>query len=410
VTADRSLVEALENVLALQPEAVSVRVHLVQTLLEGDETDRALDHCDLLLQLAPDDREVLSLVADVCDRAGQPGRAAATRRLIAPVDESPASVPSGPQREAEGPDSFGDELDQFVRDVQRQHDREFVRLDDVAGLEDVKARIRSSFLDPLQRPDLRLAYGKTVSGGLLLWGPPGCGKTFMARAVAGELGANFISVGIHDILDMWLGNSEKNMRAAFEAARRAKPCVLFFDELDALGYSRGRQASGGGLRNVVALMLAELDGVDGENDGVFVLAATNQPWDVDPALRRPGRFDRTVLVLPPDRAARRTIVDLNLRNRPVGTVDSDRIAKATDGFSGADIKLVCDAAVEAAMIEAQRKGVLVPIGQAHLEAALAGVRTSVEPWMEMARNHVTYANQSGDYDELAAYLRKRGRR
>ena len=162
-----------------------------------------------------------------------------------------------------------------------------------------KARLEASFLAPLRNPELRRMYRKSLRGGLLMYGPPGCGKTYLARALAGELQAGFISVQITDILDQMMGNSERNVRELFLAARRAAPCVLFFDEVDALGQRRS-QTRNSSLRGTINQLLTELDGVEQDNDGVFVLAATNQPWDVDPALRRPGRFDRTVLILPPD--------------------------------------------------------------------------------------------------------------
>ncbi|MBI4933596.1 MAG: AAA family ATPase [Actinobacteria bacterium] len=419
MAADRDIVEALEQVLRAQPSATLVRTHLVRTLLDGGDAESALTHCDTLLQEAPNDPAVLRLVADVCDAAGQPGRAATTRMLAdamsplaTPVDTRPqplaeraaAAAPS-----AEPLDVFGDPVDQFVRDVQRQHDQEFVRLADVAGLDSVKRRIRSSFLEPLQRPDLQIAYGKTVRGGLLLWGPPGCGKTFLARAIAGELGANFLPVAIHDIISAFYGESERNLHEVFEEARRLRPSVLFFDEVDALGMARVRQ-QGGTLHNVVAVMLSELDGIGASNEGLFILAATNQPWDVDPALRRPGRFDRTVLVLPPDHDARKAILELHLRGRPVERLNLDKIAKAADGYSGADLKLVCDDAVEGAMSEAFRTGELQPVTQQHLERALAAVKPSLDAWFDTARNYATYANSSGDYDELGAHLRRLGRR
>ena len=251
-----------------------------------------------------------------------------------------------------------------------------------------------------------MAYGKSLRGGLLLWGPPGCGKTHIARAIAGELDATFISVGIHEVLDMWVGSSERNLHGWFELARRERPSVLFFDELDALGHSRTREVTGA-VRNVVATLLTELDGLGADNESVFTLAATNQPWDVDPALRRPGRFDRTVAVMPPDESARAAILAVHLRNRPVGEVDLARLAKATHGFSGADLRLVCEAAVELAFAEASASGRLVPVSQSHLLRAVAETKPSVGSWLDHARNYVNYANDDGTYDELADYLKTR---
>ena len=199
-------------------------------------------------------------------------------------------------------------------------ERPRVTLDDVGGLEEVKARLDAAFLAPLRNPELRAYYGKSLRGGLLMYGPPGCGKTFLARAVAGELGANFFSLGLNDVLDMWLGESERRLHDAFQAARRAAPCVLFLDELDALGQKRSNLRHSAG-RNVVNQLLAELDGAQADNDGVFVLGATNHPWDIDTALRRPGRLDRTLLVLPPDLPAREAILRKALQERPIEGVD-----------------------------------------------------------------------------------------
>ena len=163
-------------------------------------------------------------------------------------------------------------------------------LDDVGGMRPVKDRLEAAFLAPLANPRLRKLYGKSLRGGLLLYGPPGCGKTFIARALAGELRAKYLSVGIADILDSYFGQTERNLHEAFQLARREAPCVLFFDEIDALG-ARRSQHQVSMMRGAVNQLLTELDGIDGANEGVFVLAATNQPWDVDPALKRPGRLD-----------------------------------------------------------------------------------------------------------------------
>ena len=187
-------------------------------------------------------------------------------------------------------------------------ERPSLRLADVGGMEQVKQRLELSFLGPIRNPQLASAFGATAAGGLLLYGPPGCGKTFIARAVAGEIGARFSEFGVADVLDMWTGSSERNLAQIFAAARRNAPCVLFFDEVDALGHKRSHLTTSSSMRNTVNQLLSEMDSLGGRNDGVFVLGATNHPWDVDSALRRPGRFDRMLLVLPPDGAAREAIL------------------------------------------------------------------------------------------------------
>lgn len=239
----------------------------------------------------------------------------------------------------------------------------------------------------------------------MMYGPPGCGKTFVARAVAGELGAKFLSVGLADVLDMWVGSSERNVHELFQLARREAPCVIFLDEVDALGQKRS-QTRLSATRGAVTQLLAELDGVDGLNEGVFVLAATNHPWDVDPALRRPGRLDRTLLVLPPDRPAREAIFKHHLAKRPVGGIDLDHLAKATEGYSGADIAHVCETAVEYALMDGVRSGQARLIGMKDLRAAVAEVRPSMGPWFDIARNVVLFSEDDGGYADLRAYLRK----
>lgn len=423
------LLRAIEAAVAADPENVELRVHLAALLVDVDMYAEALGHLELVLRDHPDRVEALGLASRSAEAVGDP-RAAGWARLYAslsgPVSTPPEfvdgvdgalpnGIPTGTTPEesewAVSADAGGEghDWDQLLEEVLREAGRLApVTLADVGGLTDVKERLEQSFLSPLRNPELRRAYGTNLRGGLLLWGPPGCGKTFLARAVAGELGARFVSVGLHQTLDMWLGNSEKQLHQLFEHARRNTPCVLFFDELDAIGHSRmdlGRSAA----RNVVAQLLVELDGVESSNDGIFVIGATNQPWDVDPALRRPGRFDRTMLLLPPDLEARAAILRYHLRDRPLGSVDFERLARATEGMSGADLRLVCEDAAERGLQEAIRSSSIQPIGDDQLRAAVKATRPSTSAWLESARNHVRYANATGEYDELADYLRRGGR-
>jgi AAA+ superfamily predicted ATPase len=281
-----------------------------------------------------------------------------------------------------------------------------LRLSDVAGMTDVKQRLEAAFLAPMRNPELRRLYGKSLRGGLLMYGPPGCGKTFIARAVAGELGARFLAVSFADVIDSMLGQSERNIHEIFGVARQNAPCVVFLDEVDAIGQKR-TQLRHTPMRAVVNQLLLELDDVTGGNEGVFLLAATNHPWDVDSALRRPGRFDRMLLVLPPDQPARAAIFRYHLRDRPVERVDPERLAKLTDGYSGADIAHVCESAAELALLDSVRRGEPRMIGQPDLESAIGEVRPSLSPWFDAARNVALFANEGGAYDDLAAYLKKK---
>jgi AAA+ superfamily predicted ATPase len=284
-----------------------------------------------------------------------------------------------------------------------------VTLDDVGGLEAVKRRLRESFLEPMRHPELAKAFGKNLRGGLVLYGPPGCGKTFMARAIAGELGARFLTASLADILGTHFGETEKNLRALFEHARSLTPAVLFLDEIDAIGAKRSSIGTGwSGMRAMVDQLLMELDSMTADNDGLFVLAATNSPWEVDPALMRPGRFDRMLLVLPPDEPAREAILRMHLDRRPVAGIDLAQLVRGTDGFSGADLEHVVSSAAEQAMLRSIRSGEVQPIGMDDLLHVLREVKPSTGPWLAGAKNVVAFANTDGRYDDLAEFLDARG--
>jgi SpoVK/Ycf46/Vps4 family AAA+-type ATPase len=283
-------------------------------------------------------------------------------------------------------------------------ERPAVNFNDVGGMEPIKDEIRMKIIHPLAHPELYKAYGKAVGGGILLYGPPGCGKTHLARATAGEIRAGFLAVGINDVLNMWLGNSERNLHELFEQARNNTPCVLFFDEVDALAASRSDLRASAG-RQLVNQFLSETDGIQRSNEGVLVLAATNAPWHLDAAFRRPGRFDRIVFVPPPDAPARAAILRILCRGKPVQDIDYDHLAKKTDAFSGADLKAVLDVAVEAKLREAMKAGVPRPLTTKDLAAAAGTIKPSTREWFATARNYALYSNQGGIYDDILKHLK-----
>jgi AAA+ superfamily predicted ATPase len=446
------LLDSLRNAVAAMPDDVPLRLHLATMLLRAGQRDEAVRHLGAVLQREPGNAKALSMLTSPAEVSGPPapppadvdgsserGRGSASPATgPAPVQEGPGGTPDAsaspaspsPARASgagnEAPDGYDwSQAEDELRDVlpamfvgegsvsagldeASAYDAEHtgLTLADVAGLDEVKKRLEAAFLAPMRNPELRKLYGKSLRGGLLLYGPPGCGKTFIARAVAGELGARFITVSFADLIDMFVGRSERNIHELFEVARRNAPCVVFLDEVDAIGQKR-TQLRNTPMRSAVNQLLLELDDVASDNTGVFLLAATNHPWDVDSALRRPGRFDRTLLVLPPDGPAREGVFRYHLRERPVAGIDLARLSKLTDGYSGADIAHICETAAERALLDSVQRGEARLIGQGDLEASVGEVRPSLGTWFETARNVALFANEGGAYDDLVAYLRKR---
>jgi len=273
----------------------------------------------------------------------------------------------------------------------------------VGGLDEVKTAIERMIVLPFREADMYERYGRGAGGSLLLYGPPGCGKTLLARATAGECRLPFLNVRIEEIMNPYFGVSERNLHLAFMRARAMAPCVMFIDEVDAIGFAR-RKIGGGAGRPLVDQLLQELDAIGADNEGILVLAATNVPWDVDEALKRPGRFDRSVFVPPPDAAAREAILDVMLRGRPATAIDVRGIAEKAKLFSGADLGAVVERATDAAIDDAVASGSERPLKDSDLERALDRVIPSTLEWIATARRYVEFANDTGRYDDVRDFL------
>jgi transitional endoplasmic reticulum ATPase len=433
---------ALREAVQLSPDNVPLRRHFAAVLARSGRLDEAEQEYRQALTRAGRDRDLKFALADIFFqqgkysqslvvvedllkgpdpaaavhllyarlllRSGEVNRAARHYReaiLLDPDGADPSLAEQlGVEPVAEEDDA---EVEKEVMEILGDRsavERPLVTFADVGGMEALKEEIRLKIIHPLSHPELFAAYGKAVGGGILLYGPPGCGKTHLARATAGEARASFLAVGINDVLDMWLGQSERNLHAFFAEARENPPCVLFFDEVDALGASRSdlRQSN---VRQLINQFLAEMDGIGASNQGVLILAATNAPWHLDPAFRRPGRFDRIVFVPPPDAVGRVAILRLLCRDKPQEDLDFAGLGRKTEDFSGADLKAVVDRAVETKLQEALRLGKPRPLTTRDLATAAARVRPSTREWFATARNYALYANQGGLYDDVLRYLK-----
>jgi AAA+ superfamily predicted ATPase len=407
---------AFEKVLVLEPNRPEAQIGVARVLFLAGKASEAAVRAESVIQKHPEFAPAHALLArlELLEGNRESARTHYAEALrFDPTLRDPgieaelgsaAAADPEPEKVTLGAPSFssGDEEND---DTPASADVEKPRLSfaEVGGMDVVKDEIRMKIILPLQKPELFRAYGKKLGGGVLLYGPPGCGKTLLARATAGEIKASFISIGIHQILDLYLGNSEKNLHALFETARQHKPAVLFFDEVDALAADRNDLKRSAG-RTLINQFLAELDGNLGDNDGLLILGATNAPWHLDPAFRRPGRFDRILFVPPPDESARKSIVDVMAVGKPVASLDSGKVAAKTRDFSGADLKAVFDIAIERSLAKAVNEGRVIPLSTSDLIDSAKTVKPSTRAWFESAKNYALYANQGGFYDDVLEYL------
>ena len=456
------LIDSLTAVVSDRPGDVPLRLHLAELLIADGRGTDAVPHLGVVLASEPTNERAAALMRSALGVPEAPAQVAPTAEAMAApaATPQPADTPTAPAPQKSAPASgsgadeatpasgsgadeatpassntptqggesqtfdwrsaeeqVGGPAPAFVNGAEPVYneappaaedvwDVEIATstLADVGGMQDVKDRLNMAFLAPLRNPELRRLYGKSLKGGLMLYGPPGCGKTYIARALAGEIGASFITVTLTDILDQFIGNSEANLHSLFVTARKHAPVVLFLDEIDAIGQKRS-QSTSAAWRGVTNQLLMEMDGIGADNEGLFILAATNTPWDVDPALRRPGRFDRSVAVLPPDAPARHSILYHYLKDRPMEGIDLGVLVRQTNGFTGADLAHLVDSAAEFAMMDSLRTGTVRMMTMQDFANALKQVRPSAGPWFSSARNIVEYGNRDGQYDDLAAYMK-----
>jgi len=431
---DNNSIDNLREALKFSPDNIPLKQHLAEMLLKANRVEEAAKEFTELLKLSPDDKFKAGLaktfflkgeystcnviLEEIIDQGFHDFDALIlyTRGLLRENSISKAIEIYQMAIDIK-PDFEDEELDNALRipgqiEASFEEDDELdspflqrpdINFEDVGGMEKVKKEIDLKIIKPLRHADLYKAYGKKTGGGILLYGPPGCGKTYIAKATAGQVNARFISVGLSDILDMWVGNSEKNLHEIFEVARRNTPCVLFFDEIDALGASRSdmKQSSG---RRLINQFLQELDGVDLDNEGILILGATNTPWHLDSAFRRPGRFDRIIFVPPPDVAARAAILQLKLQGKPTESIEFQQLAKKLDHFSGADIEALIDIAIEQKLEASFSDGIPKPITTKDLMQAGKKHHPTTKEWFSTAKNFALFANDSGLYDEILSYL------
>jgi transitional endoplasmic reticulum ATPase len=452
---DDAMVRTLLDALAASPDNVALRIAVIRALHATGDT-RVLAHVEPLqpADLALPDRvfvarllvdagtptRALAFLADIkpspageASSEAQLVRARALHALadragaIAAYDAAVAANPTLEDRDlraaihakqtvhagdqdiprlrvVSNDDTDASELERLLKPTEQP-----VTFADVGGLDGIKEQIEKRIILPFQKPALFAKFKKKAGGGILMYGPPGCGKTLLARATAGQCKATFLNVAIEDVLDMWIGESERKLHALFEKARAKAPAVMFFDELEALAgkrqYTRESTSS-----KLVSQFLSEMDGFVKNNAGVLILAASNVPWAIDPAFRRPGRFDRVLFVPPPDRPARASILKILLAGRPAADdIDVDALAARTSSFSGADLENLVDTAADHAIERSLATGGEVPIAHAHLVAALAEIKPTTVEWLTTARNYARYANEGGQYDEVLDFLKRYGK-
>jgi transitional endoplasmic reticulum ATPase len=338
----------------------SARIYLLEAARAMLELSKSAQGEELKEARRQMSAKLLELARD-CDSARKENR-----RQNAPARRAGGNEKSS---ESEG----GSSADQWI-----VKEKPTLRFDDVAGLEDVKEDIRLKMIYPFQHPELAAKFDIRPGGGVLMYGPPGTGKTMLAKATAGEIDATFFRISPADVLSKWVGEAEQNIKKLFDAAAAEQRSIIFIDEIEALVPAR-RDEGSSVMQRVVPQILQGVEGFDRKaGRPVLLMGATNVPWQLDPAILRPGRFDEKVYIPLPDLAARRKMLEVYLGNRPVGDdVDLDALAHRLDRYSGADIKYLCDRAAVVPFLRSVASGEDGEISRAVLDDVLADTPPSV---------------------------------
>ncbi len=323
--------------------------------------------------------------------------------LVVSLGGQPVAPPHGPGLSAPTVESPGVTGQQSKLQHAVLAEKPKVNFAGVAGLDEVKEHIREAIIDPFVYPDEYAHFGVQPGGGILLYGPPGCGKTMIAAAAASEADAVFISLKSSDIKNMYVGESEKNVKTVFTMAEQYPRAIIFFDEIDALASERSSRMEVH-ERSLVSELLAQMDGLEvkGEPRNVLVLAATNRPWGIDIALRRSGRFDTTIFVPHPDRPARQRLLEINLQDKPVSaSVSLDRLTDLTEGYASSEIAGICQKAARIPLRE--RISDNLPrreLVMADFEQVLEHTKTVLDSWYRKALKELAHSEESETFAEL----------
>jgi len=361
----------------------SARIYLLEAARAMVELSKGAHGAELQQARRDTAQKLLELAKD-CDKAKLENRKAGTLGASGSRGRSSSS----PESNANADDG-ADAQNWIVREKPN------LRFDDVAGLDDVKEDIRLKMLYPLAHPELAAKFNIQPGGGILLYGPPGTGKTMLAKATAGEIDATFFRVSPADLLSKWVGEAEQNIKKLFDTAASEERSIIFIDEIEALVPAR-RDDGSSVMQRVVPQILQGMEGFDKKkNKPILFMGATNVPWQLDPAVLRPGRFDEKVYIPLPDLKARRKMLDIYLGKRPVeDSVDFDALSTKLEGFSGADIKYICDRAATLPFLKAVATGEEGDISSEILNEVITAAQRSVttemlkrfDEWAKSAEN------------------------